>query len=246
MDINQPHLDVLIGTISDFQSQQAVGYNPQNFANTIINKIDVAARQPLNQIHDVLPNRKLNRRDVFTICNSDQYSLLYKTICVFSWGFMQLNTNNPSDFFQAWNNNEHRINEILIRFRNGSIDRISAYNLLNNLRLPGCGPAFFTKLLYFFSDGQSYIMDQWTGKSIELLFVHDARVGIIFNNGSVARANTGATYEAFCTRIERLTNILNNVTRRNLTPEMTEEILFSNGGRGNAQGAWRKYLKENF
>lgn len=244
MDLNQIHLDALVSSIPNFQNQHAVGHNPQNFIKSIISAVDDIAKRPLIEIQGILPNRQLSRSDIFDICNSSQYSLLYKTVCIFAWGFMS--KKNPRIFFENWTKNENRINNILIQFQQGNIDRVSAYNLLNHPQLPGCGPAFFTKLLYFFSNGQSYIMDQWTGKSIELLFLDDARIGIIINNGSIARRNNGATYEAFCTRIERLTSVLNNQTKKNLTAEMTEEILFSNGGRGNKQGAWRKYLKENF
>jgi len=44
------------------------------------------------------------------------------------------------------------------------------YNDFFELDLQGCGPAFFTKIMFFFSSNlRCFIMDQWTSRSINLL-----------------------------------------------------------------------------
>lgn len=55
--------------------------------------------------------------------------------------------------------------------RTGGLSRCEAYRLfLGTGAIPGIGPAFFTKLIYFFSPTPDfYILDQWTAKSVNLL-----------------------------------------------------------------------------
>jgi len=59
----------------------------------------------------------------------------------------------------------------LLKLRSDKLTRAGAYNLFAGTNaLPGLGPAYFTKLLFFFSPTKSnYIMDQWTTKSMMLL-----------------------------------------------------------------------------
>ncbi len=239
MDIIQQHFEAFVQSIGEFADQEAVGQVPLNFINRFIDSIPEHSTQKYNDLMDHLPAQLLSRNEVFLICNDDNKSLLYKTICVFAWGGMS--RINPVRFFRNWDIYQEDIHEVLQNLRLGKIDRMSAYNFLRIMELDGCGPAYFTKLLYFFSNGTAYIMDQWTGKSIELLFSENCRIGIHFlNGGSIARNNRGYVYEAFCSRIERISNLISAHLGYELSPQKTEEFLFSNGGVN--PGQWRQYV----
>ena len=42
--------------------------------------------------------------------------------------------------------------------------------MFTNTAIPGLGPAYFIKLIYFFKpETDVFIIDQWTGKAINLL-----------------------------------------------------------------------------
>jgi hypothetical protein len=103
-----------------------------------------------------------------------------------------------------------------------------------NNRLPGLGPAFFTKLIIFMraiEDG--YVMDQWVAKSINLL----VGMNIVEMAGeTVSLKNTSEKYEQFCLAIDRLSETLG------ISPDATEQALFSIGGK--RAGEWRKYVRD--
>jgi hypothetical protein len=129
--------------------------------------------------------------------------------------------------------------------RNGHVQsRENAYQLFYDLsnqgRIPGMGPAYYTKLICFLNPSlNGYIMDQWTAKSINhIMDVRNSRgenTRVSINtSGYVLQSNTSVTYEWFCKAIE-------NVAQHfGWEPIMAEEYIFSNGGR--KKGAWREYI----
>ena len=113
--------------------------------------------------------------------------------------------------------------------------------------LPGMGPAYFTKLIFFLSSGskeQGLIMDQWTSASVNLLSGHEIvkthRSRIKLKNGerifeTVSDNNTSENYENYCQYVEHLAS----PTKLNISPDRVEELLFSSG-RG--KGKWRNHV----
>lgn len=83
-------------------------------------------------------------------------------------------------------------------------------------------------------------MDQWTGKSINLLMnaIEGEGVALDPRTGLVIRTNPDATYEWFCRSVEEIGDLLG------CNYLQAEEYIFSNGGRN--KGAWRKYVYEWF
>lgn len=138
---------------------------------------------------------------------------------------------------------------IVDTIRQGSLTRTEAYGQFMKVRalgnLPGMGPAFFTKLIYFFgknSQSRGYIMDQWTARSANLLLGADLVELIHTKSGSwVTDENTEAVYDSFCVFIERLAAELNVAT------DIAEEMIFSIGQRGRSKlrGAWRQYVLQH-
>ena len=104
------------------------------------------------------------------------------------------------------------------------------------------GPAFFTKLIYFFgqkSDSRGYIMDQWTALSANLLTGRKLVDMQIFKGGArVSDDNSSDVYNDFCCFIEVLAQELNE------SSDQAEIRIFSMGGRREKKGKWRTYLNE--
>jgi hypothetical protein len=153
-----------------------------------------------------------------------------------------MNRKNARIFFSNKNGWENSLSNIVSQQYNGT--RSDAYDILKVLRdnglrgirnheyLIGMGPAYFTKILYFFNLG--YIMDQWTAKSYNLLINNDE---IEISQNTVTNNNSGQKYERYCLLVEYLANELK------MSPSAIEEAMFSNGGQN--RGIWRQHVIDN-
>lgn len=121
--------------------------------------------------------------------------------------------------------------------RRGGISRIGAYERFHIARVPGLAPAYFTKLIHFLRpERDGYILDQWTAKSVSLLFGHG--IISITKEGWVDRTNDATVYARYCEAVERLAE------RRGITSEAAEEMMFSRGGK--AKQPWRQYVVQKW
>jgi hypothetical protein len=147
-----------------------------------------------------------------------------------AWGKQGGNGRGSKNVKSAWakrNILENKLEEL----RLGKLSRCEAYNLFcGEKRIKGLGPAYWTKLLYFFDPSQNfYIMDQFTSKSINLL----TGIQIVRMDGnSVSAANKCGNYQAYCEEIDEIALSLNE------SGENVEEMLMSGKGK-----PWRLYLK---
>ena len=177
----------------------------------------------------------MTRIQLFDILYVKELSVEELSIAILSWGGM--NREHGRSLFQ---HNDWL--DIVKRMRNNDIKtRKEAYDLFQVLRknkkLKGMGPAYFTKLICFVNPNlKGYIMDQWTSKSINLLF--DNKIVALTNSGHVADKNNASIYEDFCLKIEYLSELLK------LNPIDLEENLFSNGGIN--KGKWRQFVVDNW
>lgn len=190
-----------------------------------------------------IPQGSMTRAQVRAFCrnlaNSDEACF----IVVAAWGGMR--RNNGRATWLARNNWLPVLHDI----RNMNTSRENSYRAFFDLRannqLPGMGPAYFTKLLFFSNvNPDAYIMDQWTGKSMNLLC---RSIGLrhciphMTPDGLVSDNNTPANYESFNRCIEVL------ATQLGIPAEECEQRLFSNGANGGQQlGIWRQYVQQNW
>jgi hypothetical protein len=122
-------------------------------------------------------------------------------------------------------------------------------NLHKNGNTPGMGPAYFTKILFFACPKEkSFILDQWTMRSIHLLTGQSAFPPAMIDHASkekalskpdklrvsVSSSATAEVYEIYCQRVEEL------AVRLGIHPHSVEEKLFSSGGRN--PHPWREHV----
>jgi len=138
-----------------------------------------------------------------------------------------------------------RLAKIVEQVYRGGLTRKRAYELFcGNGAINGLGPAYFTKLLFFFSPAPSfYIMDQWTAKSINYLadenvipLAADSRQ----TNGPCPKKNSGVTYARYCTIVDDLAQMHTPP----LTGAQTEQKLFCSGSPN--VGRWRTIIRAAF
>ena len=109
----------------------------------------------------------LNRNDVFNICNNNQYPFAYKIASVFSWGGMSGGKNASDLFFKNWVSYKLELEEILVEYSQNLITRNWAYERLNRMNLKGCGPAYFTKLLFYKIKLAKNLLHEFVNKNIK-------------------------------------------------------------------------------
>ncbi|MDL5049153.1 hypothetical protein QQ054_24370 [Oscillatoria amoena NRMC-F 0135] len=210
-----------------YQSQGPVGIPPQVWAK----KRGLQRKSFFKK----LPNYHLDRVAVRRICQNHANSVLFAYICVMAWGGQGggKNSRNAKTACESIQRNSGALEKL----RQGLNSRSESYELFTDKnQIKGLGPAFFTKLLYFFHPSPTfYIMDQWTAKSVNLLTKKEV---VKIDNESVSKKNTGKNYDNFCQRIDSLAQIAG------CTGEQIEERLFSRGGTW--PWPWRKYLVDKF
>jgi hypothetical protein len=189
-----------------------------------------------------LPNFQLTRKQVRAICQNPANPVEYGYVCAMAWGG-QGGRNGSRDVVAAWNNRALWIPK-LATLRTGGLNRMQAFDLFSSSAgnaVRGIGPAYFTKLLYFFSpDLTFYIMDQWTAKSMNLLNNFNL---VRMSGNAVYYKNKGGNYQAFCEDIDSIAQILG------VSGAQIEEHLFSRGnraGRGIPPLPWRLHVKANW
>lgn len=198
-----------------------------------------------------LPDQQLTRDQVREQCRAP-HSLIHGYVVAMSWGDQGAGAGGTKHALAAWAERE-TIVKLLGELRKGKLSVRESYDLFANTPVKGLGPAYFTKLLYFFRAGAEhgqpvdrYVMDKWTAKSINMLTgEHIVRVN---KEGNVEASNTGENYEAFCQEIERLAAELNaRKLGRQHTGEDVEQMLFSLGSiKKKPQWPWRVHVDTNW
>ena len=212
-----------------FAAQEATGGNPTKW---------IASFGVLNVPGiEHLPNQKIDRHQLREICTNPDIPVLLGYVCAMAWGGQgSIRKKHVTDAWGA----RGLLQDHLQCLRKENLTRVRAYDLFRGRgRIPGLGPAFFTKLLYFFSPQPNfYIMDQWTAKSVILLT--DEPV-VKMSGDSPSAENSGDDYERFCRQVDDIAGELD------CTGETAEERMFSSGGIGRKpRGDWRSYVKQHW
>ena len=201
------------------------------------------------------PTWKPRRSEIFALAAANCRSVKIEGVCAaaMAWGGMHLR-----HWRLLWEKSDGKWLDVAQCIRDGKLNRAEAYEELDRLRkgneLPGMGPAFFTKLIYFLTRGNdregkpAYIMDRWAASSVNLLTGSNRvlldgtwmwkrpKDGLdVSYSFTVSDANTGDDYEAFCTAVDRLAADLC------LCVDQVDCALFSEGEDG--PETWRKYVK---
>ncbi len=220
----EKHINKLIQIGND--KHGFVGNNSLKWANFVLGE--------KNNIDQKL-NIRFDRYQLFEYCNNSNNDNLNVLIAILSWGGMR------RDHGKRLFNNLDYLLPIINNLRKGVYkSRETAFEVFQEKRndslLPGLGIGYFTKLICFLSpELNGYIMDQWVGKSINL--ITGENIVLLTSNSWVNDKNNSTTYETFCSKIDKLALLLN------CEGIEAEKRIFSVG---NSKGLWRNYLIENY
>ena len=192
-------------------------------------------------IADRLPATKLDRYEVLSEVQGKTRPVEELAPIIFSWGGMDRRRGQLAlASFCKWK-------EIVEALVDGQASATEAYARFAKFRANGgrgMGPAYFTKLIFFFTAHDEvncgFIMDQWTALSANFLtgsaLVHLSKVRSKKRTSYwVNDKNTERDYANFC-RFIRILALELGVK----SPSLAEEMVYSEG-RG--KGAWREILR---
>ncbi|WP_400085817.1 hypothetical protein [Yoonia sp. R78084] len=203
-----------------------------------------------------------NRNDLRKLTQTaTKANIEYICAAILAWGGMTV----PN--FKSLFGSDHKSEwlSVALEIKNGNPSRQSAFAKFSNLRakkmIPGMGPAYFTKLIYFLMPegkmGEAYILDQWAGWSINTLFNDDivllntshtwtwkksGQFPVMKPSKLVSDMNTAENYEAFCKKVDELITELGSRAKMDgISPSdlIDRTFMFEKGGSGKT---WRDYL----
>lgn len=203
-----------------------------------------------------LPEKRLNRSELLEFIQLyrgnnevDEITIRKLIVCIFAWGGMR-----PTPTWgQLAINTIKSYEKICLGLLRGELDSTSAYDEFYKQKklgqMRGVGPAYYTKLIFFFGNQTGAIMDRWTARSANLLL--NAPVVKLNSTKYVDNKNPTQVYAKYLEFISELKTTLSieSVSK-------TEELIFSCshiqatvinrlGKHHQACSAWRKYVVEN-
>lgn len=185
----------------------------------------------------------LDRKALRAYCRQNDASDLETFVAVMAWGGMSVRNGRLAL------REPRRILELVRQIRHSALNRADDYDRFYRARqegsMNGIGPAYYTKLLFFIRrDQDSYILDQWTARSIYILTgsCEFPRVaGLPGNRARVSDAITPQDYEKY----GRIVDVIaGHAGPMRWTGADVEERLFSEGGR--SPKPWREYVKKQW
>ena len=210
-----------------------------------------------NPVNKVLRHRKQIKE--YILKNEIYSSIFYILI----WGGHK--EHSILDTLMSFEENKALTKKLRLMLSDGKFSTEDCYNSLKNIK--GLGPAYFTKILYFYShsykdrwEEQTYIMDQFTSKSMNLIRASYIKNKINLSNdilnlnsiGSLDGNTSYIKYKYFNDDIRRLTTFFNNHSNHYVNEELIEVMLFGqpydkkDNINSSPHKLWRKYINDNF
>lgn len=234
--INKESLAELKRELSILNEQPPFGTSPSEWLNWVFQKSE---NNLLKNSLLLMSKNPIRREDIYKMVLNNKIETITCIASILAWGGMRRTSGVTAlSTVKSWL-------PICEEIRGGKLSRTEAYDKLMSIRhngkMKGMGPAFFTKLIFFVmhgQDNQGYIMDQWTGASVNLLSESKiVKLKQTKNKDSffetVSDKNTSADYENFCKYIE-------NVAAECKEDPVKVELAMFSQGRG--QGTWRNYV----
>ncbi|MAS05413.1 MAG: hypothetical protein CL534_12125 [Ahrensia sp.] len=192
------------------------------------------------KIIDNIPDEKMTRDALSKYVNDASRTPLEIIFAILGWGGI-----GADNFRRFLERGTKPFEAVVSDIRKNKLERYDAYDRIKALKpgkkpadwlLYGISPAYYTKVIFFLtreSGRPGYIMDQFSGRSVNFLWNDEA---VILNEtGKVHSDNNAENYIFFCARVEALATKLS--TRK--TTRSGEEVEFA---LFNPNSHWRKYL----
>tara|TARA_X000000950_G_C13772086_1_gene601422 strand:+ start:54 stop:1085 length:1032 start_codon:yes stop_codon:yes gene_type:complete len=163
---------------------------------------------------------------------------------------------NVLNYFE---DNKEKLNEVTVMLREASHSPEEVYSTLKDVK--GLGPAYFTKILYFYTHAfdkkwnhKSYIMDQFTSKSMNLLRMESKKYDINLSQDylkvkdSLDNNTSYSMYKNYNKDIEKLVQFFQEKGNKNVNADIIEVMLFGDSNKKSSTPfrKWRLYTNQAY
>lgn len=163
---------------------------------------------------------------------------------------------NVLNYFE---DNKEKLNEVTVMLREASHSPEEVYSTLKGVK--GLGPAYFTKILYFYTHAfdkkwnhKSYIMDQFTSKSMNLLRMESKKYDINLSQDylkvkdSLDNNTSYSMYKNYNKDIEKLVQFFQEKGNKNVNADIIEVMLFGDSNKKSSTPfrKWRLYTNQAY
>ena len=191
-----------------------------------------------------LETHKLDRQQVIDKCQAPDSDPWLSFIRIMAWGAQDKMAGGKSKviaMFQQRDAIVEKINETKEAY-----DKNQAFCVWSKEPVKHLWIAYFTKALFFlrYPNDNCYIMDKWTASSYNLFmgYNHIKRHHMHMHSAAHEAAKK---YEEFCAFVDAVAQELSADLGRTISGMEAEAAIFSVGGRGEKQGAWRAHVKQH-
>lgn len=269
-ELNNRHFDKLLECCRDILATPPedrisawVGKSTRSWLESVTKGQDAALLDvdPSNFSSAPFDRRKLSEKIMQSRNNLGDQNLRDLVIDIFAWGVMS--PRNARLALPKWR--EWKAPCIALLQGCDAVDGYyQFYALQKNGILSGLGPAYYTKIIYFLGKGDGLIMDQWTSRSINLLFGKEIiklqpgqrKVKSSDRYYTVKPTNDQFVYGAYNEAIEIICNKLSENLQDQVSIAEAEEFIFSfttdrkksphlSDGQYKKATAWRRYVESN-
>lgn len=263
MELHEVHFEKLVECVKTIQATPNlpenvwIGRSSQSWLRSIM-RDEYATMIDLHpsSFNDVAYDRqallaKISERK-HKLCEENLRDLV---VDILAWG--EMSVKNARHALPAWEQWKRPCMD-LIRGLSATDAYDQFYRLQHDRAMKGIGPAYYTKLIYFLGNGDGLIMDQWTGRSMNLLFAPFIKINKDWKSadrGYVDKRNDMHVYGRYIEGVRLLSANLSEATGTVISPSRTEEFIFSISSKkkkkflGRAEhavlSAWRKYVTES-
>lgn len=262
MHLNQKHFETLLECVAairateDLPESVWIGRSSQSWL-TSVRRGDHAALINVDpaKFSVTAYNRRELREKIAQQKRATSDAGLYDlAVDILAWGEMSIK--NARYALPTWDAWKKPCAELI-----QGLDAVEAYDQFFRLQhtraMRGIGPAYYTKLIYFLGKGDGLIMDQWTSRSMNLLFGPFIKINREWKSsdrGSVDSRSDKATYKKYLTGVATLSTHLSKALGAEISASTTEEFIFSisakkkskflNDAQHKVVSAWRKYVTD--
>ena len=191
-----------------------------------------------------LETHKLDRQQVIDKCQASDADPWLSFIRIMAWGAQDKMAGGKSKVISMFQQREAIIEKV-IATRNTN-KKNEAFYIWSENPIKHLWIAYFTKVLFFlrYPDDNCYIMDKWTASSYNLLM--GGKIIKRHHMHMHSEANEAAKkYDEFCAFVDAVAHELSADLGRAVSGMEAEAAIFSVGGRGEKQGAWRAHVKQH-
>lgn len=225
-----PHWAVLAQ--SPMLDQDAVGTAPATYAAI------AGFRDPRLETH------KLDRQQVIDKCQAPDADPWLSFIRIMAWGAQDKMPGGKSKVIAMFQQREEIVKKIIETKK--ANNKNDAFQIWSENPIKHLWIAYFTKVLFFlrYPTDKCYIMDKWTASSYNLL-MSDKNIKHHHMHMHSEATQALAKYDEFCAFVDAVALGLSADLGRAVSGMEAEAAIFSVGGRGEKQGAWRAHVKQH-